>query len=151
MHLDDWRFRPQLLLLWVFSFLLSVWQITCLRTAVQPALQQVGIHLLWSTKEFPQISSSHLLWYGVEVWALLPPTADASPGLEVSLTLDGVPSLVDGIAVCVLVRNGSTSPRFLVEHLNAQLKKYNGVAQDCFWKTQQNVHIEAGGGEDLSL
>lgn len=76
------------------------------------------------------------------------PTADASAGLEVSLTLEGVPSLVDGIAMCVLVRNLSTGHRFLVEHLNAQLKKYSSAAQDCFWKTQQEVQIEAGGGED---
>ncbi|XP_075882707.1 protein-glutamine gamma-glutamyltransferase 5-like isoform X2 [Nelusetta ayraudi] len=72
------------------------------------------------------------------------PAADASGGLEVSLTLDGVPSMVDSIAMCVVVRNGSTSPRLLVQHLNAQLKKFNGVAQDCFWETQQEVQIMPG-------
>lgn len=73
---------------------------------------------------------------------------DASAGLEVSLSLDGIPSLVHGIVLCVVVRNRLPSPRLLVEHLNAQLKKYNGVAQDCFWKTQQEVHIKAGEGRD---
>lgn len=59
--------------------------------------------------------------------------------------------MVDGIAMRVVVKNGSTSPRLLVEYLNAQLMKYNGVAQDCFWKTQQEVQIMAGEGGDLSL
>lgn len=77
------------------------------------------------------------------------PTANVTAGLAVSLILDGVPSLVDGIGVCVVVRNESTSPRLLVEHVNAQLKKYNSAVEDCFWKMQQKVQIEAGEGREF--
>lgn len=71
-----------------------------------------------------------------------------SPGLEVSLNLEGVPLVGDSIEICVVVTNRSRSRRILVEHLNAQLKEYNKNPQESFWKTHKGVHInpDEGGG-----
>lgn len=71
-----------------------------------------------------------------------------SPGLEVSLNLDGVPSVGDSIMMCVTITNQSSSPRVLMEHLDAQLKEYNSSPQESFWKTHNEVHIQPGEGRD---
>ncbi|XP_035864082.1 protein-glutamine gamma-glutamyltransferase 5-like [Sander lucioperca] len=65
-----------------------------------------------------------------------------SPGLEVSLRIDGVPSVGKSIVMCVTVRNQSSRPRVLLEHLNAQLKEYNSNPQESFWKAHNEVHIQ---------
>ncbi|XP_078110502.1 protein-glutamine gamma-glutamyltransferase 5-like isoform X2 [Sander vitreus] len=67
-----------------------------------------------------------------------------SPGLEVSLRIDGVPSVGKSIAMCVTVKNQSSRPRVLLEHLNAQLKEYNSNPQESFWNTSNEVHIQPG-------
>nr|XP_046253906.1 protein-glutamine gamma-glutamyltransferase 2-like isoform X2 [Scatophagus argus] len=69
---------------------------------------------------------------------------DMSPGLEVSLNIDGRTTLGDSIIMCVTITNQSNSPRDLVEHLNAQLKKYNQSPQEIFWKSHKQVRIQAG-------
>ncbi|XP_044207376.1 protein-glutamine gamma-glutamyltransferase 5-like [Thunnus albacares] len=65
-----------------------------------------------------------------------------SPSLEVSLTLDRVPLVGENINMCVMVINQSSSPRVLMEHLNAQLKEYNSSQVETFWKTHKQVHIQ---------
>ncbi|XP_034733559.1 protein-glutamine gamma-glutamyltransferase 5-like [Etheostoma cragini] len=67
-----------------------------------------------------------------------------SPGLEVSLRIDGVLLVGESIVMCVTVKNQSSSPRVLMEHLNAQLKEYNSHPQDSFWKTHNKVHMKPG-------
>lgn len=70
-----------------------------------------------------------------------------SPSLEVSLTIDGVPTVGDSITMCVMVTNQSSSPRVLMEHLNAQLKEYNSSPQGTFWKTRKKLYMQPGEGE----
>ncbi|XP_047458190.1 protein-glutamine gamma-glutamyltransferase 5-like isoform X4 [Mugil cephalus] len=65
-----------------------------------------------------------------------------SPSLEVTLTMDRVPSLGDSIHMCVTVTNRSNSPRVLMELVNAQLKEYNSTPQGSFWKVHKKVHIQ---------
>lgn len=72
--------------------------------------------------------------------------APMSPSLEVSLSLDKVPSLGDNIAVCVTVTNQSGSLRILQEHVDAQLKEYNRNPQQSFWRTHKEVHVQPGQG-----
>lgn len=67
-----------------------------------------------------------------------------SPTLKVSLNMDGVPSVGESIAMCVTVTNQSSSPRVLMEHLNAQVKEYNSNPQESFWKTHKEVRIQPG-------
>ncbi|XP_070694981.1 protein-glutamine gamma-glutamyltransferase 2-like [Pempheris klunzingeri] len=67
-----------------------------------------------------------------------------SPGLEVSLNIDGVPSVGDSIVMWVTITNQSNSPRVLVEHLNAQVKEYNKDPQESFWKAHREVRIQPG-------
>ncbi|XP_041858874.1 protein-glutamine gamma-glutamyltransferase 5-like isoform X2 [Melanotaenia boesemani] len=62
--------------------------------------------------------------------------------LEVSLHTEGVPILGESIRMCVTVTNQSSSPRALVEHVNAQLKEYNRNPQESFWKIHQEMHIQ---------
>lgn len=93
------------------------------------------------------------LVYPVAIWnsahtstRLIP--AGMSSGLEVSLNLDGVPSVGDSIMMCVTITNQLSSPRVLMEHLDAQLKKYNSSSQESFWRTHNEVHIQPGEGRD---
>ncbi|XP_067384438.1 protein-glutamine gamma-glutamyltransferase 5-like isoform X2 [Channa argus] len=65
------------------------------------------------------------------------------PGLEVSLNINGVPSLGVGIRMCVTVTNRSRIARVLMEHVNAQMKEYNRGPQECFWKTHRELHIQS--------
>ncbi|CAJ1055298.1 protein-glutamine gamma-glutamyltransferase 2-like [Xyrichtys novacula] len=67
-----------------------------------------------------------------------------SQSLEVSLEIDGVPTVGDCIIVCVTISNHSNSSRVLIEHLNAQLKEFDSNPQDSFWKSRRKVHIRAG-------
>ncbi|XP_060914093.1 protein-glutamine gamma-glutamyltransferase 5-like isoform X2 [Labrus mixtus] len=67
-----------------------------------------------------------------------------SQGLEVSLNIDGVPSVGNSIVMCVTLTNQSSSPRVVMEHLNAQVKEFNGSPQESFWKTHKKIHIKAG-------
>lgn len=71
--------------------------------------------------------------------------------MEVSLYIEGVPSVGDSVAMCVTVTNQSGSPRVLVEHLNAQLKEFDGGPQESFWETHNEVHIQPGQGEEPCL
>ncbi|GLD72752.1 protein-glutamine gamma-glutamyltransferase 2-like protein, partial [Lates japonicus] len=65
-----------------------------------------------------------------------------SPGLEVSLSINGVPTVGESIPMSVTVTNQSSNPRVLMEYLNAQLKEYNSGPQKSFWKTHREVHIQ---------
>uniref|UniRef100_A0A671YJZ2 protein-glutamine gamma-glutamyltransferase n=1 Tax=Sparus aurata TaxID=8175 RepID=A0A671YJZ2_SPAAU len=67
---------------------------------------------------------------------------EASSDLEVSLNVDGEPTVGENIAICVTVTNRSGGPRDLMVHLDAQLKEYNSSAQQSFWKEQKEVHIQ---------
>ncbi|XP_037627413.1 protein-glutamine gamma-glutamyltransferase 5-like isoform X2 [Sebastes umbrosus] len=69
---------------------------------------------------------------------------ESSPGLKVSLSIDGVPLLGESIVMSVTVINQSSSPRFLMEHLNAQLKGYSSNPEESFWKTHKEVQIKPG-------
>lgn len=71
-----------------------------------------------------------------------------SNSLEVSLNIDGVPSVGDSIIMCVTVTNQSGSPRVLVEHIDAQVKEYNRNPRDSFWKRHNRVLIQPGEGEE---
>ncbi|KAM9351055.1 protein-glutamine gamma-glutamyltransferase 2-like [Symphorus nematophorus] len=74
---------------------------------------------------------------------LLGEAGGKSPGLEVSLHVDGLPSVGNSIIMYVTVTNQSSSPRILMENVNAQLKEYNSNPQESFWKTHQEVHIQS--------
>ncbi|XP_040009880.1 protein-glutamine gamma-glutamyltransferase 2-like [Xiphias gladius] len=65
-----------------------------------------------------------------------------SPSLEVSLNIDGVPSVGSSIRMYVTVKNQSSNPRVLMEHLNAQMKEYNSGPKESFWKIHKEVHIQ---------
>ncbi|XP_042348149.1 protein-glutamine gamma-glutamyltransferase 5-like [Plectropomus leopardus] len=77
---------------------------------------------------------------------LSPPGEEGGPSssLDVSLKIEGMPSLGESIEVSVMVTNQSGSPRVLVEFLNAQLKDYNSNPQETFWKTHKEVRIQPG-------
>lgn len=68
------------------------------------------------------------------------------PSLEVSLSLDKAPSLGHNIAVSVTVTNRSGSRMILEEHVDAQLKEYNGSPQQSFWRTRKEVRVQPGQG-----
>jgi len=65
--------------------------------------------------------------------------------------MDGVPSVGENITMCVTVTNQSSSPRILMEHLNAQVKEYNSNPQESFWKTHKEVRIQPGEGEERAV
>ncbi|XP_071331573.1 protein-glutamine gamma-glutamyltransferase E-like isoform X2 [Trachinotus anak] len=67
---------------------------------------------------------------------------ESPPSLEVSLKIDGMPSVGESIPMCVTVTNQSSNPRVLMENLNAQIKEYNRNPQESFWKMQKEVHIK---------
>lgn len=67
-----------------------------------------------------------------------------TPSLEVSLNLDGVLTMGESVNMCVSITNLSSSPRILMEHLDAQRKKYNSNPRESFWKKQYQVHIQPG-------
>ncbi|KAK9515699.1 hypothetical protein VZT92_026325 [Zoarces viviparus] len=67
-----------------------------------------------------------------------------SPSLEVSLSIDGVPSVGESISMCVTVTNQSSSPRLLKEHVNAQLKEFNSNPEKSFWKSHKEVRMKPG-------
>ena len=69
--------------------------------------------------------------------------------MEVSLNIDGEPTVGENIAICVTVTNWWSGPRDLVVHLDAQLKEYGSGAQQSFWKEQKEVHIQPDDGEAL--
>lgn len=70
------------------------------------------------------------------------------PGLEVSLNINGKPSVGESVGVCVTVTNRSSRPRVLEEHVNAQVKDYNSSPQESFWTLHQEVHIQPHGGKE---
>ncbi|XP_030588495.1 protein-glutamine gamma-glutamyltransferase 2 [Archocentrus centrarchus] len=65
-----------------------------------------------------------------------------SPGLKVTLKIEGVPKLGESIRMCVTITNQSRSPRVLMEHVSAQMKEYNSNPNETFWKTQGELHIQ---------
>ncbi|XP_024149876.1 protein-glutamine gamma-glutamyltransferase 5 [Oryzias melastigma] len=65
-----------------------------------------------------------------------------APSLQVSLTMDKVPSLGEDIRMTVTVSNGSGSPRDLLEHISAQLKEYDSSPQKSFWVFHGQVVIQ---------
>ncbi|KAM8864048.1 protein-glutamine gamma-glutamyltransferase 5-like isoform 1-T1 [Spinachia spinachia] len=69
---------------------------------------------------------------------------ETSPGLEVSLSIGGGPSVGENISMRVTVTNRSTSPRLLMEHLSAQLKAFNSNPGRSFWKSHQEVRLQPG-------
>ncbi|TMS16925.1 Protein-glutamine gamma-glutamyltransferase 5 [Larimichthys crocea] len=69
---------------------------------------------------------------------------EMSAGLEVSLSINGEPTVGEEIALCVTVTNYSSGSRVLMEHLSAQVKGYNSSPQESFWKTHKEVHIKPG-------
>ncbi|XP_034447635.1 protein-glutamine gamma-glutamyltransferase 5-like [Hippoglossus hippoglossus] len=70
-------------------------------------------------------------------------TGQTSSGLEVSLNIIGKPSVGESIRMSVKVTNSLSEPRVLVEHVDAQIKKYNSSPQESFWKMHKEVHILA--------
>ncbi|XP_061528444.1 protein-glutamine gamma-glutamyltransferase 5-like isoform X2 [Phycodurus eques] len=70
-----------------------------------------------------------------------PPEGDGS-GSDVTLSIDGEPTLGKGIDLTVTVTNPSNSTRVLREHLNAQLKEFNSSPEKSFWKSHQEVSIQ---------
>ncbi|XP_061624140.1 protein-glutamine gamma-glutamyltransferase E-like [Phyllopteryx taeniolatus] len=69
------------------------------------------------------------------------PNEDGS-SLDVTLSVDGEPTLGKGIDLTVTVTNLSNSTRVLREHLNAQLKEFNSSPEKSFWKSHQEVPIQ---------
>ncbi|XP_041654421.1 protein-glutamine gamma-glutamyltransferase 2-like isoform X2 [Cheilinus undulatus] len=79
-----------------------------------------------------------------------PSAPEDSSSLEVSLNIEGVPSVGDGITLTVTITSHFYAPRVLIEHVNAQLKEFNSGPQQSFWKTSKKVHMETGGDLKLS-
>uniref|UniRef100_A0A8D3A0H6 Transglutaminase-like domain-containing protein n=1 Tax=Scophthalmus maximus TaxID=52904 RepID=A0A8D3A0H6_SCOMX len=73
------------------------------------------------------------------------------PGLEVSLNINGKPSVGESVGVCVTVTNRSSRPRVLEEHVNAQVKDYNSSPQESFWTLHQEVHIHTFARSHLAV
>ncbi|RVE70164.1 hypothetical protein OJAV_G00061670 [Oryzias javanicus] len=65
-----------------------------------------------------------------------------APSLQVSLTMDEIPSLGEDIRMTVTVSNGSGCPRALLEHISAQLKEYDCSPQKSFWAFHGEVLIQ---------
>lgn len=72
--------------------------------------------------------------------------AEMSSTLEVSLNIEQGSTVGDNIKMCVTVTNRLSSPRSLIEHMDAQLKVYNENPEPSFWKTQKEVHIQPSEG-----
>ncbi|XP_040908170.1 protein-glutamine gamma-glutamyltransferase E-like [Toxotes jaculatrix] len=70
------------------------------------------------------------------------PSGGTSPGLEVSLNIDGMPSVGESIRLRVIVTNQSSDSRVLLEHLNAQVKEYNSSTRETFWELHKEVPIQ---------
>ncbi|XP_069550242.1 protein-glutamine gamma-glutamyltransferase 5-like [Brachyistius frenatus] len=79
---------------------------------------------------------------GAAETAYTPSPGGVSPGLEMSLNIEGVLSLGESIRMFVTVINQCSSPRVLMEHINAQLKDYDSNPQESFWKIHKEVHIQ---------
>lgn len=69
------------------------------------------------------------------------PSSGETHSLEVSLSIDKVPSLGETIRMCVTVTNHRSSSRFLMQHVSAQVKEYNASPQQSFWAARGEVHI----------
>ncbi|XP_053705506.1 protein-glutamine gamma-glutamyltransferase E-like [Synchiropus splendidus] len=65
-----------------------------------------------------------------------------SPGLEVSLSLDGVPIVGNTINLQVTLTNRSTGSRVVREHLSAQVKKYHRSPLETLWKEHRDVQLQ---------
>ncbi|KAM9829210.1 protein-glutamine gamma-glutamyltransferase 5-like [Syngnathus typhle] len=70
-----------------------------------------------------------------------PPKQDAS-SLDVTLTIDGEPTIGKSINLTVTVTNPTNSARLLREHLSAQIKKFNSSPDKSFWTSHQDVCIQ---------
>uniref|UniRef100_A0A8C3G906 Transglutaminase-like domain-containing protein n=1 Tax=Cyclopterus lumpus TaxID=8103 RepID=A0A8C3G906_CYCLU len=79
------------------------------------------------------------------------PPGGTPPGTEVSLSIDGRPSVGENISVRVTVTNQSSRPRLLMEHLDAQLKDFSCNPERSFWKAHKEVRIQPGEGEETGL
>lgn len=73
-------------------------------------------------------------------------SAVMSSTLEVSLKIERVSTVGDNIEMCVTVTNKLSSPRSLIEHVDAQLKVYNKNPEPSFWKTHKEVHLQPSEG-----
>ncbi|KAG7239830.1 hypothetical protein INR49_030542 [Caranx melampygus] len=62
--------------------------------------------------------------------------------LEVSLKIEGTPTMGESIRMCVMVTNNTSNSRVLKEYLSAQVKEYNSHTKEAFWKTEKDVHIK---------
>ncbi|KAG8002897.1 Protein-glutamine gamma-glutamyltransferase 2 [Nibea albiflora] len=69
---------------------------------------------------------------------------EMSAGLEVSLSINGEPTVGEEIALCVTVTNNSSGSRVLMEHLSAQVKEFNSSPQESFWTSHKEVHVNPG-------
>ncbi|XP_061657142.1 protein-glutamine gamma-glutamyltransferase 5-like isoform X2 [Syngnathoides biaculeatus] len=74
-------------------------------------------------------------------FVLGPPREDGS-SLDVTLTVDGEPTVGKSINLTVTVTNPSNGKRVLREHLNAQLKEFNCCPEKNFWESHQEVFIQ---------
>nr|XP_061802171.1 protein-glutamine gamma-glutamyltransferase 5-like [Nerophis lumbriciformis] len=70
------------------------------------------------------------------------PFVEDVSGLDVTLTVDGEPTVGKSIELTVKITNLSNSTRLLMEHLNAQLKEFNGSPAKSFWKSHQELSIQ---------
>lgn len=77
-------------------------------------------------------------------------TSVSSSALEVSLKIEGTPTMGESIRMCVTVTNNTGSSRVLKEYLNAQVKEYNSHTKEAFWKTEREVHIEPHESKEVS-
>ncbi|XP_008316607.1 protein-glutamine gamma-glutamyltransferase 5-like isoform X2 [Cynoglossus semilaevis] len=67
---------------------------------------------------------------------------EAASNLEVSIKIEGKPTVGDSIRLCVMVKNTTTRPRALMEHVNAQVKEYNSNPKESFWKTYKELYLQ---------
>uniref|UniRef100_UPI0037E761C7 protein-glutamine gamma-glutamyltransferase 5-like isoform X2 n=1 Tax=Semicossyphus pulcher TaxID=241346 RepID=UPI0037E761C7 len=71
-------------------------------------------------------------------------SSEPPESLEVSIEIEGTPTVGESIKLCVTVTDYSNRTRVLEEYLSAQLKEFNSSPQESFWKEHKSVHIKAG-------
>ncbi|XP_058499984.1 protein-glutamine gamma-glutamyltransferase 5-like isoform X1 [Solea solea] len=74
---------------------------------------------------------------------------DSTSVLDVSLKIEGKPTVGQSIRLCINIKNNTFNKKVLMEHVNAQIKEYNSGPQESFWKVHQEVHM--GPSEVLTL
>lgn len=67
---------------------------------------------------------------------------EANKNLGVSLKIDTVPVMGKSICLTVTITNKANVRRLLTEHVDAQVKEYNGSPLETFWGATERLQVE---------